>query len=147
VSRFAQPQHTDEERRNLQVVERWTELYNTDVAQMVRECYAPDCIVEVKGGISWQGHEVFLAVEAGVERVAPGRRGELLHAIAAGDRVVVQAILTDPGQGPDWKAPYCVVLTMRDGLIVHDESYLDLRVWPSPKLSRQEWESLTLLPR
>jgi ketosteroid isomerase-like protein len=42
--------------------------------------------------------------------------------------------------------PYCAILTFRDGLIVRDESYLDLRVWPSPGLSRAEW-SLSVLSR
>ena len=43
--------------------------------------------------------------------------------------------------------PYCAILTFRDGLIVRDESYLDLRVWPSPGLSRAEWSTLTVLAR
>ena len=49
------------EERNLAAIERWAELYNTDVERMVRECYAPDCLIDVKNGISFRGHDTFAA--------------------------------------------------------------------------------------
>jgi ketosteroid isomerase-like protein len=147
MTTLSEPQHTDVERRNLATIERWGQYYNTDVARMVRECYAPDCVVEVKGGISFQGHDTFIAIELGVERVAPNRRGRLQRVIATGDTVVAQGLLTDADRGADWESPYCAILTLRDGLIVRDESYLDLRVWPNPGLSRVEWSTLNMLTR
>jgi ketosteroid isomerase-like protein len=147
VTTLAQDHHTDTERRNLATVQRWAELYNTDVERMVRECYAADCVVEVKNGISFRGHDTFVAVELGVERVAPHRRGALVGVIAAGDTVVVHGKLTDPDRGADFASLYCAVLTFADGLIVHDESYLDLRVWPDPGLSRAEWSTLDVINR
>jgi ketosteroid isomerase-like protein len=135
------------ERRNLRTIERWAALYNTDVTRMVRKCYHPDCVVDVKGGITFQGHETFIAIERGVERVAPRRRTRVLRAVAAGDTVAVQAVLTDPDRGAEWQSPFCAVLTLHDGLILRDESYLDLRVWPSPKLTREQWSRLNVLAR
>jgi ketosteroid isomerase-like protein len=135
------------EERNLAAVERWAELYNTDVERMVRECYAPDCLIDVKNGISFQGHETFAAIELGVERQAPRRRGTIVRAFASGDTVTVQGLLTDEDRGPDFRSEYCAVLTLRDGLIVHDQSYLDLRVWPNPGLSRDEWAALDVVRR
>ena len=135
------------ERRNLRTVERWVALYNTDVARMVHKCYHPECVVDIKGGITFQGHETFIAIELGVERVAPRRRSRVVHAVAAGDTVAVQAVLTDPDRGADWESSFCAVLTFRDALIVRDESYLDLRVWPSPRLTRDQWVKLNVLER
>jgi ketosteroid isomerase-like protein len=147
MTTLAQDHHTDTERRNLETVERWAEFYNTDVERMVRECYAPDYVVEVKNGISYRGYDTFVAIEQGVERVAPRRRCSLVGVIAAGDTVVVQAMLTDADRGPDFTSRYCAVLTLRDGLIVRDESYLDLRVWPNPGLTRAQWSTLDVLNR
>jgi ketosteroid isomerase-like protein len=147
LTSLAEPHHSEVERRNLETIARWGEYYNSDVDRMVRECYAPDCVIEVKGGISFQGHDTFAAIELGVERAAPRRRGALVRAIATGDTVIVQGMLTDPDRGPDWQSPYCAILTLRDGLIVRDESYLDLRVWPNPGLTREEWSTLNILAR
>ena len=97
---LVEPHHTDVERRNLATIERWGRFYNTDVERMVRECYAPDCVVEVKGGITYQGHDTFVAIERGVERTAPRRRGRLVRAIATGDTVVIQGELTDEDRAP-----------------------------------------------
>jgi hypothetical protein len=30
---------------------------------------------------------------------------------------------------------------------VHDQSYLDLRVWPNPGLSREQWAALDVVRR
>jgi hypothetical protein len=60
--------YTDEEVRNLQTILRWGELYNIDPAQMVTECYAPDCTVEIKGTFTYHGHHTFVALEKGVHQ-------------------------------------------------------------------------------
>jgi hypothetical protein len=49
---------------------------------------------------------------------------------AAGSVVVVEAVLLDPDRGPDWKLPFCAVLTCRDGKIASDWTYAELRRWP-----------------
>jgi ketosteroid isomerase-like protein len=87
------------------------------------------------------------AIELGVERQAPRRRGAIVRAFASGDTVTVLGLLTDEDRGPDFRSEYCAVLTLRDGLIVHDQSYLDLRVWPNPGLSRDEWAALDVVRR
>jgi len=37
---------------------------------------------------------------------------------------------TDQASGRSIEAPFCAVLTFRDGLIVSDHTYLDPRSWP-----------------
>jgi hypothetical protein len=61
--------------------------------------------------------------------LAPALHPRRSHA-RPGDVVIVEAALRDPDRGADWETPFCAVLTFRDGLIVNDRSYLDLRRWP-----------------
>jgi ketosteroid isomerase-like protein len=138
-------QLTDEERRNVATIETWGELYNTDVARMVQTCYHPDCIVDIKGFMQWQGHAPFMALEARVHQIAPLRRGVPERIIARGDTVVVQAAIINPAMGADWRTPFCAVLTLVDGLIIRDESYLDMTVWPSPLLAPHEFAQLGIV--
>ncbi|WP_394619041.1 nuclear transport factor 2 family protein [Lentzea sp. JNUCC 0626] len=115
-----QPALTREE-ANLAFVERWVELHNTDPLRMVRECYAPDAVIEVPGVESF-----------GVERLrqlelsGPPRSTRVLRTVAAGDVVAVEgttATLSEEGQGPEVR--WCVLLTIRDGVIVSDHAYLN----------------------
>ena len=133
-----------EEDRNLEAVERWGDLYNNDVHSMVTECYAPDFVVEIKGIMTYRGYETFHALEAGALEVAPNRRAEKERIIPMGDKVLVQGHLTDPDKGPDWKTPFCTILTFRDGLIVRDETYMDLTSWPAPRLSPDQVGALDI---
>ena len=52
------------------------------------------------------------------------------RAHAMGNVVVVEVVLLDPDQGPDWQLPFCAVLTCRDGKIVTDRSSADWSQWP-----------------
>jgi limonene-1,2-epoxide hydrolase len=52
------------------------------------------------------------------------------RAHAVGNVVVVEVVLLNPDQGPDWQLPFCAVLTCRDGKIVTDRSYADWTQWP-----------------
>ncbi|MDQ3830932.1 MAG: nuclear transport factor 2 family protein, partial [Candidatus Tectomicrobia bacterium] len=99
---------TAEEKANLAVAKQYEELYNTDVERFVRECYTPEC--EVNGGMI-RGHEQFIHVERKVLRAAPRRRMRVTRTHASGNVVVVEAVLLDPDQGPDWQLPFCAVLT------------------------------------
>jgi ketosteroid isomerase-like protein len=119
-----------EEERNLEAVKRWAELYNDDVHRMVDESYAETFEVDVRGQFVMHRRETFHRAEQAVLVAAPRRRARIERAVAAGDTVVVEAMLLDPDKGEDWQSPWCAVLRFRDGKIVSDHTYLDAAHWP-----------------
>ena len=118
---------TNEEQRNLEVAKRYEDLYNTDVERFVHECYTSDC--EVNGGFI-RGYEQFVQVEKNVLRAAPKRKMRVDRRHAAGNVVIVEAVLLNPDQGADWNLPFCAVLTCRDGKIATDWTYAEFSKWP-----------------
>jgi ketosteroid isomerase-like protein len=119
-----------EEERNLEAVRRWADLYNEDVARMVEESYADEFEVDVRGQFVMHRRETFQRAEAAVVAAAPRRRARIERMIAAGDTVIVEAVLVDPDRGEDWQSPWCALLRLRDGKIVSDHTYLDAARWP-----------------
>ena len=119
-----------EQDRNLELSQRWETLYNEDADRMVLECYAPDCSVTAMGGPSIHGHAELRKVEEVISRAAPRRFMRVEHRHAAGDAVIVEAVLLDPDQGPEWRIPFVAVLTCKDGKIATDRTYADWRKWP-----------------
>ena len=61
---------------------------------------------------------------------APRRKMRVDHIHPCGETIVVEAVLLDPDRGDDWESPFCAVLTLRDGMIVSDHTYLDFTQWP-----------------
>jgi ketosteroid isomerase-like protein len=118
---------TAEEQRNLAVAKRYEDLYNTDAERFVHECYTPDC--EVNGGMI-RGYEQFVQIEKNVLRAAPKRKMRVDRTYATGNVVIVEAVLLNPDQGPDWQLPFCAVLTCRDGKIATDWTYAEFAKWP-----------------
>jgi ketosteroid isomerase-like protein len=118
---------TAEEQRNLEVAKRYENLYNMDAERFVHECYTSDCIVN--GGFI-RGYEPFVQVERNVLRAAPKRTMRVDRTYAAGNAVIVEAVLLNPDQGPDWQLPFCAVLTCRDGKIASDWTYAEFSKWP-----------------
>jgi ketosteroid isomerase-like protein len=125
-----------EEERNLEAVKRWAELYNDDVHRMVDESYAETFEVDVRGQFVMHRRETFHRAEQAVLVAAPRRRARIERAVAAGDTVVVEAMLLDPDKGEDWQSPWCAVLRFRDGKIVSDHTYLDAAHWPGFRAPR-----------
>ena len=121
---------TAEEQRNLETAQQYEELYNTDIERFVHECYTPDCEAYAMGGGVIRGHAQFVQIEKSVLRAAPKRRMRVERTQALGDVVVVEAVLLDPDQGPDWRLPFCAVLVCRDGKIVTDRTYAEFTKWP-----------------
>ena len=107
----------DEEQKNLHAVETWATLYNDDPHRMVDESYAEEFEVHVMGQMVMRKRETFHRAEQGVLDVAPRRRARIERTIAAGDTVVVEAVLVDPDRGDDWQTPWCALLRFRDGKI------------------------------
>ena len=118
---------SDPTERNLALVDQWEALYNTDVERFVHECYTSDC--EVNGGFI-RGYEQFVQVEKNVLRAAPKRTMRVDRRYATGNVVIVEAVLLNPDQGPDWNLPFCAVLTCRDGKIATDWTYAEFSKWP-----------------
>jgi ketosteroid isomerase-like protein len=125
---------TDQEKRNLEHVERYEELYNTDPERFVRECYTADCAVHAMNGgterVVIRGHDDFVALEKRVHGAAPKRRMQVQRTVASGNVVVAEAVLTNPDAGADWQSPFCAVLEFRDGKIAVDRTYIDPGNWP-----------------
>lgn len=123
----------DHEQRNLQLADRWAELYNNEGSRFVSECYVEDVTVDCPGALLIRGREAFTAIEDAVCVAAPRRWFRIDRKIADGDVVVVQATLFDPDQGNDFETRFCAVLTFNDdGLVVNDTTYLDAARWPMP---------------
>lgn len=118
---------TSEEQANLELARRYEALYNSDIERFVTECYAPDCVIN---GGDVLGHDGLRETERRVLAAAPRRKMRVDRMHAVGDVVVVEAVLLDPDQRPGWKLPLCAVLTCRDGKIVTDWTYAELRKWP-----------------
>lgn len=116
---------TTEEQRNLELAKKYEQTYNDDIKKFVYECYTSDCALNDTA----LGHQKFLQLEERVLKAAPKRRMRVDARHAAGNVVVAQAVLLDPDQGPDWKIPFCAVLTCRDGKIASDWTYFNGK-WP-----------------
>lgn len=112
---------------NQALVERWADLFNRDVETLARELYAPDAVV---GGMVL-GPDRLIKFEQRVLRAAPKRYMTIERTHLSGDAVaVVEGVLHDPDQGDDWTLPFCVVLTVANGVIVRDDTYTDYSRWP-----------------
>ncbi len=120
---------SDAERALLSAIERWQATYNSDAEQMVLECYAPDAYVQFTGGEA-RGHEQFTKVETAVVEGCPGRYMRVDRVLFCGDdTAVVEAVVLDRARA-DFFSPFCAILTIRDGRIVTDRTYLDPARWP-----------------
>jgi ketosteroid isomerase-like protein len=112
---------TPEEERNIALVQKWATTWNEEVDRMVDECYAPDCVVEDMGGRQvFRGREELRGIEHQMLAAAPTRKMVVNRTIASGDTVVVE--VDSIGLTPE-PVKACVVLTIRDGLIISDHSY------------------------
>jgi SnoaL-like protein len=118
---------TAEEERNLRLAKQYEVTYNTDIIRFIHECYTPDCVVN--DGLI-EGYEKFEQVEKSVLAAAPKRKMRVDSRYAVGNVVIVQAVLLDPDRGPEWKLPFCAVLTCRDGKIANDYTYAEFKKWP-----------------
>ena len=104
---------TVEEQRNLDLAQRYENLYNTDIIKFIHECYTADCVVN--DGLI-RGYEQFIKVEESVLRAAPKRKMRVDHKYTDGNVVVVQAVLLDPDRdrfGSCPSVPCCPAATAR----------------------------------
>jgi len=130
ATEIAGPQ-TEQQKKNLALVERWRDLYNNaeDGGQFVLDCYAPEAKVLFTGA-SATGHEQFARLERAIKTAAPGRSMRVDRIRFIGDDVaVVEAVVLDAAQ-PGFFSPWIALLTIRDGKIIEDRTYLDPAHWP-----------------
>ena len=111
---------------NLPMIQQWVEAFNHNVESLVHDLYAPDALL---GGVV-MGPEKFLRFERRVLAAAPERAIRVERTHEAGDVVVAEGVLVNPAEGPDWKLPFCAVLTVANGKIVRDDTYADFSKWP-----------------
>lgn len=86
---------------------------------MVDECYAPDAVIEVPG-VERFGVDRLRELEGSGGK----RETRVLRTVASGDVVVVEGATSTP-EPEGRETLWCVVLTIRDGLIVSDHAYLN----------------------
>lgn len=130
ATEIAQAQ-TPQQEKNLALVEQWRDSYNNadDGGQFVVDCYAPDATVLFTGAYA-QGHEQFVRLERAIKNAAPGRSMRVDRIRFIGDDVVVvEAVVLDSTR-PEFFSPWIALLTIRDGKIVEDRTYLDPAHWP-----------------
>lgn len=130
ATEIAEPQ-TLQQQQNLALVEKWRDSYNNaaDGGQFVTDCYAPDATVLFTGAYA-QGHEQFVRLERAIKNAAPGRSMRVDRIRFIGDDVVVvEAVVLDSAR-PDFFSPWIALLTIADGRIVEDRTYLDPAHWP-----------------
>lgn len=122
---------TPQQEKNLALIQQWRDSYNNsaDGGQFVKDCYAPDATVLFTGA-SVSGHEQFMRLERAIKTAAPGRSMRIDRIRFLGDDVVVvEAVVLDSAQ-PDFFSPWIALLTIHDGKIVEDRTYLDPAHWP-----------------
>ncbi len=115
---------------NLALVRKWEETYNHDVERMVYECYTVDCEVTAMDLVTIRGHAEFAPLELKILKAAPRRLMKVVNTYPSGEVVTVQAVLYDPDRGADWQTSFCAILTIKNGRIVRDQTYLDRTQWP-----------------
>lgn len=119
----------DQERALLEVVRHWEDTYNDQVERMVDECYTPTADVYFTGGEA-HGREQFMRLEKAIVAAAPGRKMRIDRILFSGDdKVIVEAVILN-STDPSYFSPWCAILTVKDGKIVDDHTYLDPSRWP-----------------
>lgn len=117
---------------NLDIVQQWMTLYNTDVHRMIEESYADTFRVVCPGLLEITDKKNFHEIEQHVLDAAPDRKFRIEDSITTGNKVIVECVLfgTDPHDGHTWHTPWCAILTLDNGQVVEDHSYIDATNWP-----------------
>lgn len=133
---------SDEERRNLEAMERFRSLYNgEDMERFVREAYAAGFHVLNLDGSGWTAGgadpqnllvdaDAFIRAEVIIKAKAPGRQMVFRRVIPSGNVVTVEASIVDASR-PGWELSWCGIYTFdADGRIISDHTYLNRMDWP-----------------
>ena len=112
---------TKTEQRNLDMVDRWEDTYNSAVDRMVDECYAENCEVHnMFAGTVYHGRAGLRAIEHEIQKHQVDRKLRVLKKFASGDSVAVEC----EGIFGALAFKACVILTFNaDGQIISDHTY------------------------
>lgn len=129
AAEIATPQ-TDQQKKNLELIRHWEDTYNNaPVEKFITETYAPDANV-VFTGASVHGYEQFIRLEKAIKEAAPGRTMRIDRLLFFGDTdVIIEAVVLDSAQ-PNYFSPWAAILTIRDGKIIQDHTFLEPARWP-----------------
>jgi ketosteroid isomerase-like protein len=110
----------------LHVAERFFQAIQSDDADAVRACYAPDAVIWHNNDNVEQSVDKNMRTLGWIMRKLPGRHYRVLRREALQDGFLQQHVLeaTLP-DGTAWRLPACLVVKVRDGLIVRLDEYLD----------------------
>jgi hypothetical protein len=117
---------TDEERRNLDTVERWAIDYNQDGAHCVRTHYVEDLVVQVPGIFIERGMETAVAIEEVVQEQSPGRHLELSRVLPSGSSVTLQGAIHYPRPDRTYTFDFLCIVDFRDGKIATETWSMDV---------------------
>ena len=114
----------------MEVVKRWNAAFNARDMVAVREILDPDVVIgrEQEG---WPETGPFVGREAVIRQWErsldpfPGGTIELVSVTDVGDRVVARAVAHGKGQGPELRAEFTTIATMRNGRILIIEYFWD----------------------
>ncbi|TDT31627.1 SnoaL-like protein [Streptomyces sp. BK208] len=117
---------------SLEIVNQWIHLFNTDVHRMVDEVYSDDFRLVIPGLVDVTGKGRLHELEDQVLTAAPDRRGTILSSALTDDHTIVHGELkgSDPDTGREWTTYWCSFLTLREGQVTSDLSYIDPSAWP-----------------
>lgn len=120
---------TEAQKAMLKVIDHWRDTYNNDVDKMIADTHAKDATVMFNAA-RVAGHEQFLRLEKAIKAAAPGRMMRVDRVLFVDDQTaVVEAVILDKAR-PDFFSPWIALLTIRDGKIVQDRTYLEPHRWP-----------------
>lgn len=120
---------TEAQKAMLKVIDHWRDTYNNDVEKMITETYAKDATVTFNAARA-AGHDQFMRLEKAIKAAAPGRMMRVDRVLFIDDQTaVVEAVILDKAR-PDFFSPWIALLTIRDGKIVQDRTYLETHRWP-----------------
>lgn len=120
---------TEPQKAMLKVIDHWRDTYNNDVEKMIGDTYAKDATVTFNAA-RVAGHDQFLRLEKAIKAAAPGRMMRVDRVLFIDDQTaVVEAVILDKAR-PDFFSPWIALLTIRDGKIVQDRTYLEPHRWP-----------------
>jgi ketosteroid isomerase-like protein len=110
----------------LALAERFMGAIESGDADTVRACYAPDARIWHNNDNVEQSVDENLRVLRWFMRKLPTRHYRILRREALSDGFLQQHILeASLPDGTAWAMPACVVIRMKDGLIVRLDEYLD----------------------
>jgi len=126
---------TDEEKRNLEIVREWANLYSTYglTSRLIDKIYADTCEVFVPlQGVYYarlrKSKENWKTLEVEIEKLFKKRHMEVVSTLARDNKVALEAKVTmTTVNGKTYETRFAAFLMFKDGRIIKDHTYM--RTW------------------